>query len=90
MMNYNELIERASKYLDERFPHHAEHYTAEDLLHDMMWDANPQREKDGITETKYFVESKYEDFGNITEFSKPVYDEDGEIEDWEVIGYEIG
>ena len=94
MKTYDELVKIANEYVDRKFPyaHLSPRYDGRDLLSEIMQDGEGTADLDenGLAHTWFFVPSKYEDFASrIDEWSRPIYDDDGDIEDWETVGYDI-
>lgn len=89
MMNYNEMVREFTKRVAE-----IEGWTQDDW--DYIKKVEPKLENgDGYKDCCYFEEIVYYknsiryEIINITEYSEPIYDADGEIEDYKIIGYEI-
>lgn len=92
MKTYEEILREADAYVEKNFPNRHKGYDGRDFLRELMQDGEggPELDETGLSHTWFFIPSKYDNFASrIDQWDKPVYDEDGDIEDWETVGYDI-
>lgn len=87
LITWDDLREAADRFTEANFPNHSDRF---DMLSEIMQDGQSQYQFGDVFVTCFFAGADYKRFGNITEYSQAIYDEDGEIEDYKTLCYEIG
>ena len=89
MITYEELVSAANAYCRKK----GYYCSGEEFLSDVMTDGEGGGEKDtknGISKSWFFMSSKHDDFcSKIVQYDRVIYDDGGEICDYEPVGYEI-
>ena len=90
LLSHKRLVELADEYLDRRFPDRAPSYNGANLLYEIMQNGEGDMIDDNTVVTWFFAPSEYNDFcGKIVEYDKQTYDEDGEIDSYELLGFSL-
>ena len=86
LISYGELEEAADRYTEANYPYHSDRFS---LLDEIMQNGETMYTFDDVDVSIFRAGSEYEKFGDVIEYSVPLKDAEGDIENWRVLCYEI-